>query len=209
MNRSKIFSLKLAISLALFLVFSAYVYRTSVFRISQNLAVVEDGKLYRSAQMSTAELQDTIKKYGIKTVISLRGSPGKTDYYEAEAETLDHLKVNFVALDFDDNFYPLEKELRQLFLTFEKGKYPMLIHCRVGADRTGMVAALYQQVYMKKTLDESLSQLTFKNWHVPLFKPAMTDFVRKFKGLNWALNEYRVCDSEFVTYREPDYDCKN
>ena len=209
MNRSTKLTLKLVFSLALFLGFSAYVYRTSVFRITQNLAVVDDGKLYRSAQMTTAELQENIKKYGIKTVISLRGNPGKTNYYEAEAQTLDKLKVNFVALDFDDKFYPPEKDLQKLFLTFEKGDYPMLVHCRVGADRTGMVAALYQQVYMKKSLDESLSQLTFKNWHVPLFKPAMSDFVRKFKGLNWALNEYHVCDSEFITYRDTDYDCKN
>lgn len=205
MNRA----IKLALGLVLFLSFSAYVYRTSVFRITQNFAVVNPGKLFRSAQLSTDELQDSIKKYGIKTVISLRGWPSKTDYYEAEADTLAKLNVEFVALDFDDNFYPAEKDLRQLFLTFEKGDYPMLIHCRVGADRTGMVAALYEQVYMNKTAEESLEQLTFKNWHVPLFKPAMSDFVRKFKGMNWAMNDYRVCDSEFQTYRDKDNDCKN
>lgn len=202
-------SLKLAFSLVLLVGFSLYIYRTSVFRISQNFAVVEPGRLYRSAQLTTPELEETIKKYGIKTVISLRGWPGKTAYYDAEAETLARLKTQFLALDLEDKFYPPEKEIKRLFSTFEQGQYPMLIHCRVGADRTGMVAALYEQVYMNKSVEESLKQLTFTYWHVPAFKPAMSAFVKKFKGKNWAVNDYRVCDPEFSTFREVPNDCKN
>ncbi len=201
--------LKLSLSLVLFLGFTAFIYRTSIFRITENFWVVEDGKLYRSAQLTTSEITEAIKKYGIKTVISLRGSPPATSFYDAEDVTLAKLQIHFLPLDLDDKFYPPEKELNLLFSTFEKGDYPMLIHCRVGADRTGMVAALYQQVYLKKSVEESLQQLSFKYWHVPLFKPAMSDFVRKFKGLTWALNEYRVCDPEFKTYRDIDNDCKN
>ncbi len=200
---------KIVFSLVLLVGFSLFIYRTSVFRISQNFAVVDDGKLYRSAQLKTDELEETIKKYGIKTVISLRGWPGKTAYYDAEADTLARLKTQFLAIDLDDKFYPPEKELKKLFTAFENGDYPMLIHCRVGADRTGMVAALYQQVYMNKSVKESLKQLTFANWHVPLFKPAMSAFVKKFKGINWALNDYHTCDPEFSTYREVPNDCKN
>lgn len=201
--------IKIALSLAAFVGFAMFVYRTSVFRITENFAVVDDGKLYRSAQLTTDELEDKIKKYGIKTVISLRGWPGKTAYYDAEATTLQRLQTQFVAVDLDDKYFPLEKELKKIFTTFEHGDYPMLIHCRVGADRTGMVAALYEQVYMRKSVEESLKQLTFANWHVPLFKPAMTAFVKKFKGVTWALNEYRACDPEFSTYREVSNDCKN
>ncbi len=201
--------LKIVFGLVLFVGFSLIIYRTSVFRISQNFAVVEDGRLFRSAQLKTNELEEIIKMHGIKTVISLRGWPGKTAYYDAEAETLARLNTQFLALDLDDKFYPPEKELKKLFTAFENGDYPMLIHCRVGADRTGMVAALYQQVYMKKTVTESLQQLTFKYWHVPLFKPAMSAFVKKFKGINWALNDYHTCDPEFSSYREVPNDCKN
>jgi hypothetical protein len=54
-----------------------------------------------------------------------------------------------------------------------------------------------------------LQQLTIANWHVRLLRPAMSDFVRKFKDLNWVLNDYKVCSPEFSKYREPGYDCKN
>ena len=200
---------KIALSLVLFIAFSVFIYRTSVFRISKNFSVVEANKLYRSAQLTTEELEQVIKEHGIKTVISLRGSPGKTRFYEAEDITLARLKIKFVPIDMSDKFYPLQSHLQQLFSAFEKDAYPMLIHCRVGADRTGLAAALYVRAYQNKSLEESLQQLTFANWHVPLLRPAMTDFVRKFKGVNWAINEYRECAPEFVTYREPGYDCKN
>ncbi|OFZ29045.1 MAG: hypothetical protein A2622_13210 [Bdellovibrionales bacterium RIFCSPHIGHO2_01_FULL_40_29] len=199
---------KLALGLVLFLVFSAAIYRASVFRISQNFAVVDEGKLYRSAQLTTEELADTIKKYGIKTVISLRGYPLQTRFYEQQDVALTRMKTDFVAIDMSDLYYPDEENLRRIFQVFEKGPFPILIHCRVGADRTGMVAALYQRAYMNKSLEEALEQLTFKYWHVPLFKPAMTGFVRKFKDAHWAMNDYRICAPEFSLYREESRDCK-
>ncbi len=189
--------------------FAAFIYRTSVFRISKNFSVVEDGKLYRSAQLTTSELEETIEKYHIKTVISLRGSPSATSYYEAEAVTLERLKVKFVPLALQDEYYPEESELKEIIQQLGHGEFPMLIHCRVGADRTGMIAAIYQRSFMNKSLEESLKQLSFKNWHVPLFKPAMTSFVKKYKGVDWAMTKYNLCSPEFDDHREPSYVCKN
>jgi len=204
------FKFKLIIGFVLFVAFAAYIYRTSVFRITKNFDVVDEGKLYRSAQLTTSELEETVRQYHIKTVISLRGSPGRTDYYEPEADTAARLKLNFVPIPMSDNYYPLESEMKEVFGVFQDPKnYPILIHCRVGTDRTGMIAALYQRVYMGKSTDEALDQLTLAHWHMRLFRPAMSDFVRKFKDLNWVLNDYKLCSPEFSKYREPGYDCKN
>ena len=208
MNLKLKLGLRPVIGLVLFVAFAAFIYRTSVFRISKNFTVVEDGKLYRSAQLTTQELEEAVQKYHIKTVISLRGSPGETSYYEREADTLTRLQVKFVPVPLSDDFYPNENDLRIILTEFESGQYPILIHCRVGADRTGMIAALYERAYSNKSVDESLNQLTFKNWHVPLFKPAMSSFVKKFKNVKWALNDYHVCNKEFDDHRETDYVCK-
>ncbi len=200
---------KLALGLVLFIAFACYIYYASTFRISKNFYTVEDERLYRSAQLSTQELKEVVEKYHIKTVISLRGSPGRTMYYETEAETLEKLKITFIPVALSDEYYPNEVYLKEIFHQFDHGQYPMLIHCRVGADRTGMIAALYQLTYMKKSLNQALEQLKFKYWHVPLFKPAMVNFVKKFKGVNWVMTEYHVCQPEFDDYREPDHVCKN
>lgn len=204
------FKIKLILGLVLFVAFAAYIYRTSVFRISKNFDVVDDGKLYRSAQLTTEELEEVVQKYHIKTVISLRGSPSRTDYYEPEADTTERLKIKFVPIPMSDVYYPLESELKEVFSVFENPTdYPVLIHCRVGTDRTGMIAALYERVYMNKSVDEALEELTFAHWHVRYLRPAMSDFVRKFKDLKWVLNDYKLCSPEFSKYREPGYDCKN
>ena len=199
---------KLVVSLILFIAFAAFAYRASVFRITKNLSTVDEGKLYRSAQLTTPELEEIIATYHIKTVISLRGAPGRTYFYEPEADTLQRLNVQFIPVTLEDEYYPHEKDLKEIFHQFDHGQYPILIHCRVGADRTGLVAALYQRAYMNKSLKESRQQLSFKNWHVPFLKPAMTQFLEKFKGVQWVMTEYHVCSPEFDDYRENDDVCK-
>lgn len=201
-------NLKLILGLGLLIPFALFIYRTSVFRISKNFAVVEDGKLYRSAQLTTSELEETVEKYKIKTVISLRGSPAATSYYENEADTLERLHVQFVPVALHDETYPNEKDLKEIFHQFDHGEYPMLIHCRVGADRTGLIAALYQRSYMNKSLAEAEKQLSFRNWHVAFLKPAMNQFLHKFQGVSWVMLNYHVCSPEFDDYREIDHVCK-
>lgn len=191
----------------LFILFAAFVYRSSVFRISQNFGVVEDGKLYRSAQLNETEMAEIVQKYQIKTVISLRGSPGRTMFYEPESETLAKLGVRYEFIGMSDDHFPHQDEVKKLIEIFQNAPGPILIHCRVGADRTGMVAALYEKVIQNKTVDEALEQVSFKYWHVRAFHPAMSDFIRHTKDLNWVKNEYNVCAAEYSAYRKPDYAC--
>lgn len=200
--------LKIVLGITLFLAFAAFIYRTSVFRITKNFAVVDQGRLYRSAQLTTSELEETIAKYKIKTVISLRGSPGATSYYENEADTLARLNINFIPVALHDETYPDEKDLKEIFHQFDHGEFPMLIHCRVGADRTGLIAALYQRSYMNKSIAEAQKQLSFTNWHVSFLKPAMNQFLNKFQGVDWVMTSYHVCSPDFDDYRETNHVCK-
>ena len=55
-----------------------------------NFHVVEEGKLYRSAQPSKTELQEIVRKYKIKTVVDLRGYG---DYGKLEKWFLDEQQV--------------------------------------------------------------------------------------------------------------------
>jgi protein tyrosine/serine phosphatase len=47
--------------------------RTIGLQLVGNVHVVEPGELYRSAQLNGASLDGVLKRYGIKTVINLRG----------------------------------------------------------------------------------------------------------------------------------------
>ena len=49
---------------------------------------------------------------------------------------------------------------------FKSIEYPTLIHCKSGADRAGIVAALYQIMYSKENPQIAKRQLSFKYLHV-------------------------------------------
>ena len=198
---------KTALFVILFSILTVFVYRASVFRISKNFAVVEEGQLYRSAQLNEDELTEIVNKYHIKTVISLRGSPERTYFYEPESETLAKLGVRFEYIGMSDSFYPHQDEVKKIINIYQNSAGPVLIHCRVGADRTGLAAALYERFIKNKSIDESLDQLSFRHWHVTALHPAMTNFIRTAKDLNWVMNDYNVCAPEYAAYRRPEYGC--
>lgn len=167
---------------------------TSTFRISQNLYEVDRDKLYRSAQLTKSELEEAVRQYGIKTVISVRGYPQPVFNDEPEAETLERENVALYKFDLTTDYFPSKENLVGIVQLLKSAQRPILVHCRTGADRTGMISAIYQIEEMHKSKEEALNQLTFKYWHVRSFHPAMSEFVRAYQGEDWAIKKYDPCD---------------
>lgn len=178
-------------------------FRYSVFRITKNFHEVQAGKFYRSAQLTSDEMEEVIKKYGIKTVISLRGAPEHAYWYGPQKEVLEKNGVSFKALWWAAEFFPPRDELIAYLDLLKTAEYPVLVHCRTGADRTGTAAALYSMEYMGETSEQAIQKnLNFSYWHVPAFKPAMTEFVRQYHGDQWARTQYDLCKPEYRPYAE-------
>lgn len=166
---------------------------TSYLRITKNFYEVDPGKFYRSAQLTKSELDDVISKYGIKTVISLRGSPPSFFGEEAEAETLSKHGVSFYPFALEMDYFPEKENLVKILDLYRDAPKPILLHCRSGADRTGMASALYVLEEMGRSKEEALQQLSFKYWHVRSFHPAMAEFVKIFESRSWAESSYSSC----------------
>lgn len=164
----------------------------SIVRLTQNFYEVEKDRFYRSAQLNPIELNEKIKKHGIKTVISLRGSPEDSYWFKPEVSFLEKSGVLFKSYGLNANAFPSKSELIGILDDFKNAPKPILIHCRSGADRTGLVSALYVYEEMKKSKAEALGQLSFKYWHVRQFNPAMTKFITEFDGGDWA-SRYDPC----------------
>lgn len=196
---------KWILSILGFLCFAGYITYTSYMRISKNFYEVDPGKFYRSAQLTKGELEDTIAKYGIKTVISLRGNPPGFFGEEPEAETLLREKVEFHPLPLSMDYFPSKKELNEILELMHKAPKPILLHCRSGSDRTGMVSALYALEEMKQSKDKAMEQLSIKYWHVRRFHPAMAEFVNIYKDREWARSSYEPCD--YPLYKENILEC--
>jgi protein tyrosine/serine phosphatase len=103
----------------------------NLYRITPNL--------YRSAQPTPQGFRN-LEQMGIRTVINLRG--GDDDGRAA-------LEVGFRLEDVPLSAWRVRQasNVRILRILGDAERGPVLVHCKHGADRTGMVVALYRMAY--------------------------------------------------------------
>ena len=112
--------------------------------VGANFHVVIPGAVYRCAQPTPEFLAWVVREHGIRTVINLRGigDGPSAPWYECEAAACQELGLAQENLTFSAYRLPNVREIRRLLETLDRSEKPVLIHCRRGADRTGMAAAI-------------------------------------------------------------------
>lgn len=176
-----------------------------------NFHEVDPGNFYRSAQLYPWEIEEYVAEHGIKTVINLRGARPGSNWYDRETAVLEKLGAQQIDISMSASRIPHRADLLRLLEAYENAPRPILIHCRVGADRTGEAAALYQMLYMGKTKEEALKMLSFKYGHMEFVFPAKRYFIKEvWQGLDWAYNDYDPCTGEYDHYSPEDTSqCRN
>ena len=158
-----------------------------------NFHTLEADKTYRSAQPTAPQLRTAIERLGIKTVVNLRGPNAGKPWYDAEADVCREMNVTLRDHRLSANRLPSAEEIAgvvQTLETLEPQDYPILIHCRGGADRSGMVSALYRIEIQGKSKAEAMAELDLKYLHFNAFTPCMDKFVEIYEsGPDW-LAEY-------------------
>ncbi len=110
------------------------------------------GTLYRSAQPSKKGMKN-LKALGITTVVNLRSF--HSDRGEIGETGLGYEHIYMKA------WHPEEKEaVRFLQIVTDKKRTPVLVHCQHGADRTGIMCALYRVAIDGWTKKEALREMT-------------------------------------------------
>ncbi|KXU35700.1 hypothetical protein AXE65_05850 [Ventosimonas gracilis] len=110
-----------------------------------------DAKLYRSALPDT-EAVDPLKALGIVSVVNF--------YQESDARWIGNADLQEIHLPLRTRWFDDEDALdalRSLRGAQEKG--PVLIHCKHGQNRTGLVVALYRMVYQGWSKAEALAEM--------------------------------------------------
>jgi hypothetical protein len=143
--------------------------------LGNNFHTVVPGRVYRCAQPSGAALEQMLKAHHIRTVVNLRGCGAPFPWYLDECRATHGLNVAQEDICFSAGRLPSAPELRRLIEVLDRCEYPILLHCRRGADRTGVAAAIVLLLETGFDLDRARRQLGLRYGHVALGRPAYLD----------------------------------
>ena len=132
-----------------------------------NLGVVDPGKVIRAAQ-PTSQLAQWIKDFQIKSILNLRGGSPTDWWYEAEVRSARESGLSFYDLPLSATRRPTRLELLRLIDVLRQCPYPLLIHCKSGADRTGLASALYLMLKRGEDPEQAEGAFSIEFGHVPL-----------------------------------------
>jgi protein tyrosine/serine phosphatase len=108
--------------------------------------------LYRSEQPTALGMKN-LEKLGVRTVINLRYFNHDDD--EVEGTSLRTERTKILTWRVDDRHVI---EVMRMMKDTSKG--PFLIHCQHGADRTGLMSAMYRRIYLGWSAEDALRELT-------------------------------------------------
>lgn len=157
--------------------------------------------IFRSNQPDVKRLL-AYKKLGIRSVLNLRGVSEKP-FYALTQEACDAAGMTLYTVSkLSAHRAPDKGALAQIFEIFDKAERGILIHCRSGADRTGLISAFYLIDQCDMPLAEARAQLSFRYLHIRwsasgILDMILDDFARVEgqKSLrDWIADDYDAAD---------------
>lgn len=209
-HRARLFTLIATVSVVA-MVLGSFAHADDDMRpptVRNNFYEVDQGKLFRSAQLNGRELEEAIKTNGIKTVINLRGHNPDQAWYKDEVAATERTGAQLINISMSSDTLPSRDNLNKLLESYKNAPRPILVHCQAGADRTGEAVAIYSMIYMNKSKAQALDMLSFKYMHIAMKKPAKTYFIREvWQGADWAGAQYQPCTGEYKYYKTTNSEC--
>ncbi len=138
-----------------------------VVQYDGNLHPVSDGVVYRSAQLSPVETRAAVARYGIKSVLNLRGAHHGSSWYDDEIAAAAELGLAHYDYPLSAKRFVSAEALGEILDIVRRAPKPLLIHCKSGADRSGLVAAVYRYVEAGASAADADRELSLAYGHFP------------------------------------------
>ncbi len=170
----------------------------AVFRLVwTNQAEVLPGRLYRSNHPTPGHLAAAKRKYGLTTLINLRGRRhcGSDALSRAAAA---RLGLRHIDMAFESRGAPHRDRILRFHEIFRSLDGPALMHCKSGADRAGLASGL-AILFEGGTSTEALKQLSWRFGHWSSARTGILDaffhlYATQAEGrlpfLEWVRDEY-------------------
>lgn len=140
-----------------------------------NFHCITPGQAYRSAQMDKDELEYYIPKHNIRSILNLRGENSDEPWYAEEIDVCQKYNVAHYDLALSARKEPLKNDVEQLLSIFNNAPRPILIHCKAGADRSGLAGAMWKVAIDGQSKKIAKKQLSILFGHIPFGQTAAMD----------------------------------
>lgn len=146
---------------------------------AKRFGVVEANLIYRSGQLSSALVERTLRKHGIRRIVDLTSIDPNDSDERAERQAAAELGIEILTLPLrgdatgDPNHYV---EAIEAIVESRRRKEPVLVHCAAGAQRTGATIALYRLLVEGRSPQFVLQELERYDWD-PKDDTALPDYV--------------------------------
>jgi protein tyrosine/serine phosphatase len=146
---------------------ASYASYCGILISSGNFHVVEEGQVYRSAELSKAGFEREIHAHHIRSVLNLRGPHPDDAWYQDElAAAHEHGAEHFDVGISARSAVPSDK-IAKILAVLRDAPKPILIHCQSGADRTGFASALYRYAIQGRSAEIAEGELSLWFGHFP------------------------------------------
>lgn len=119
---------------------------------------------WRSAQPSPHHIR-VLKRRGLRTVINLRGERLCGAYW-LEAAVCERRGIALVNFQLRSRAAPTREQIKAARELFDQIEYPVLLHCKSGADRVGLMSGLYRLFREGAPVEEAKKELSLRYGHI-------------------------------------------
>jgi tyrosine-protein phosphatase SIW14 len=170
----------------------------NVYAFNKRLREVTPDRVYRCGEMNAAGFAETVARLKIHTVLNLQDDYPDPDVANSfwdwstvkESEMCRRLGVRYALIKPDlipRSLTPLERPAAVdefLKLMDDENAYPVLIHCKAGLHRTGVITAVYRMEYEGWTPAEAYRELKahgFGDWVCTSANDYVNEYVLQYR----------------------------
>jgi tyrosine-protein phosphatase SIW14 len=174
-----------------------YYYRWE-YTHSKRLRPVVEGKVYRSGQLTAPGFIEAVDRYHFHTIINLQDDVPDPDvalgYFTRktikESELCRQLGVRYVFVAPDlisRKRVPHDRPPaidQFLAIMDDPATYPVLLHCRAGLHRTGIMAAIYRMEYQGWSHEQAIAEMKahgFGEWPCTTANDYIMQYIATFQ----------------------------
>jgi len=130
--------------------------------------------VWRAAQPSPLHIGGFARE-GVRTLLNLRGERNCSSY-DLERAACERHGVKLVNYQVRSRAAPSVKEIKGIVRLFDQVEYPLVMHCKSGADRTGLVSVLYRYVKDGEPMELAKQQLSLRYGHIRQADTGILDY---------------------------------